>query len=749
MKNENPIHETGPGSPGMISVDHEKQHNARQLPQRYDGRLKVTGKAKYSAEFPVKDIAYGYIVQSTIPSGTVAAIDIAAASRASGVLAILTPFNAPRVKAAGNVHLLQDTSVFFNGQPIAVVIARSLPEAMHAASLLHVTYKPTQARLDFNALVGEARDPRRGPSHNERGDIAASQAKAAVTIEQTYTTPIQNHNPMEPHATIAWWDGDKLSVYDSTQGITGVRQNLVNTFSLKPDDVHVQCPFVGGGFGTKGSVWSHVALAAMSAKVVQKPVKISIGRDQMFGPVGARPNTLQKIKLAASSDGRLLVTRHDVLMYTSIFNDFVEGAANQTAFLYNSESLSISHRLVELNLGSGTWMRAPGESTGTVGLEIALDELAEKLNMDPIQLRLINYAEADPSHNNRPWSSKHLHECYEQAAERFNWDRRKPTPGQVREGNKLIGYGMATAVYGANRGPSSATVRILPNGRLHVGIGTQDLGTGTYTILAQTAAAVFSTDPALVDVEIGDSALPRSGGSGGSTTAASVCPAVYDAAVQAQLKLAQIAVADSASPHHGATPDDLDTRDGNLFSKTSPAKSEPITAIIARNGNTPIEATATSELSKDRNNFSSHSWGAVFAEVAVDADTWMPQVRRIVATYDIGTLLNDKTGINQLHGGIVWGISMALHEEAHIDPVYGRTVNANIAEYHVPVNADVGEIDVTCLNIPDYKFNPLGARGIGEIGITGTAAAIANAIYNATGKRVRDLPVTIDKLMRA
>lgn len=746
----------------MNAIDHEKQHNSKQLPHRYDGRLKVTGKATYAAEFPVKDVTYGYIVQSTIASGTVATIDTAAASRASGVMAILTPFNAPKVKPAANVHLLQDTNIVYNGQPIALVVARSLPEAIHAATLLKITYSPATPRLDFKALAGESRPPKvRGvarepgtsalpPGVNVRGDLASSQARAAVTIEQTYTTPIQTHNPMEPHATIAWWEGDKLSVYDATQGITGVRQNLVNTFSLKPDDVHVQCPFVGGGFGTKGAVWSHVPLAAMAAKVVGKPVKISIGRDQMFGPVGSRPNTLQKIKLAASSDGKLLVTQHDVLMYTSMFNDFVEGSANQTAFLYNSESLSTSHRMVELNLGTGNWMRAPGEATGTVALEIALDELAERLKMDPIQLRLINYAEADPSYNNRPWSSKHLHECYEQASERFNWDRRKSTPGVVREGNHLIGYGMATAVYGANRGPSSATVRLLPNGRIYVGIGTQDLGTGTYTILAQTAAAVFAMDPALADVQLGDSTLPRSGGSGGSTTAASVCPAVYDAAVKAQLKLAQLAVADSASPLHGTNPDDLDTRDGNLFSKSSPEKSEPITAVIARNGNTPIEATATSEVPpRGSGPYSSQSWGAVFAEVAVDADTWMPHVRRVVATYDIGTLLNDKTGINQLQGGIVWGISMALQEETRIDPVYGRAVNANLGEYHVPVNADVGEIDVTCLNIPDYKFNPLGARGIGEIGITGAAAAIANAIYNATGKRVRDFPITIDKLMRA
>jgi xanthine dehydrogenase YagR molybdenum-binding subunit len=404
--------------------------------------------------------------------------------------------------------------------------------------------------------------------------------------------------------------------------------------------------------------------------------------------------------------------------------------------------------VVELNLGMGTWMRAPGEATGSFGLEVALDELAEKLNIDPIQLRLVNYAENDPRQG-RPWSSKHLRECYTQAAERFGWSKRTAQPGRRREGNKLIGYGMATANYGAGRRPSSAVVRFLPNGRVFVGVGTQDLGTGTYTILAQTAADALFMDPTLVDVKLGDTTLPPSGGSGGSTTAASVCPAVYDAATQAKLKLAQLAIADTQSPLHGATAEDIETRDGKLCLKSNPEKSEPITTLIARNGNTPVEALATSEMPKDRDSFSSHSWGAIFAEVAVDADTHMVQVRRMVGTYDIGTLINTKTGTNQLIGGVVWGISMALHEETLIDPTYGRTVNENFAEYHVPVNADIHEIDVTALNIPDYKFNPLGSRGIGEIGITGAAAAIANAIYNATGKRVRDLPITLDKIMQA
>ena len=720
----------------------------RQLENRYDGRAKVTGRAKYAAEFPVENVAYAYIVQATVPSGSIASIDQSAASHASGVISVITPFNAPKLSVPGTVNILQDTNVLYNGQPIAVVVARSLPEAKQAARLLRIDYKQQPAKLDFNALLKDARPPKRDREDSRRGDPEACLAKAAVVIDQTYSTPIQNHNPMEPHATIASWDGDKLSVYDATQGISGVQGSLARAFSIPPANIHVQCPFTGGGFGCKGYVWSQTILAAMAAKVAERPVKLVLEREQMFGPVGSRPNTSQRIKLAAASDGKLLLQEHDSTCYTSFISDWVEDAADQTTLLYDSESLSTSHRVVELNFGMGTWMRAPGEATGSVGLEIALDELAEKLKIDPVQLRLINYAENDPRQGH-PWSSKHLRECYTQAADRFGWAKRTSQPGQHREGNKLIGYGMATANYGAGRRPSSAVVRFLPNGRVFVGVGTQDLGTGTYTILAQTAADALFMDPTLVDVKLGDTTLPRSGGSGGSTTAASVCPGVYDAAIQAKLKLAQLAVGDAQSPLHGATAEDINTKDGKIFLKSSPEKSEPITTLIARNGNTPVEATATSEMPKDRESFTAHSWGAIFAEVAVDADTHMVQVRRMVGTYDIGTLINTKTGTSQLIGGVVWGVSMALHEETLIDTTYGRTINENLAEYHVPVNADIHEIDVTAVGIPDYRFNPLGSRGIGEIGITGAAAAIANAIYNATGKRVRDLPITLDKIMQA
>jgi xanthine dehydrogenase YagR molybdenum-binding subunit len=564
---------------------------------------------------------------------------------------------------------------------------------------------------------------------------------------------------MEPHATLAWWDGEKLNVYDATQYITGDRSTLANIFSLPLENVHVMDPYVGGGFGCKGSTWSHVILCAMASKIVQKPVQLALERTQMFGPVGYRPSIVNKIKLAATPDGKLTLIQHDATMTASTMEDFVEPIVLPARMLYNSAANSTSTSMVDMNLGVATFMRAPGESCGTAVFEIAMDELAEKLSIDPVQLRLINYADQNPDEH-KPWSSKHLRECYTQAAQRFGWNKRNPKPGQLSEGNNLIGYGMATATYPANRSAAQAVVRLLPNGRVFVGSGTQDLGTGMYTIMAQTAAQELGLDPSLFDVKLGDSTLPRAPVSGGSQSAASVCPAVQDACKQAKLAAGALAVGDAQSPVHGslAADDaqspvhgslaaDVDVHAGRVFLKKDPSKGEDITALIARNGNKPIEVQGSAEPGEDKTATTQQSFGAVFAEVAVDRDTRMVHVRRIVATYDIGTLMNHQTGINQLQGGIVWGVGFALHEASLIDPVTGRTVNENLADYHVPVNRDIGTLDVTVLNIPDTKFNPLGARGIGEIGITGAAAAVANAIYNATGIRVREYPITPDKLL--
>jgi xanthine dehydrogenase YagR molybdenum-binding subunit len=743
-----------------------------QLADRYDGIAKVTGKAKYAGEFTepfAKDeLVYARIAQSSIPCGTLVSIDRSAAERAPGVVAVLTPFNMPKLNTAKpepparrNLSVLGDTEVHYNGQPIALIVAETLEQARFAETLLKIKYSTKPAKLELPAeyakqnRLDEARlpkNPGKDTPSNTRGDVQAGFAQAAVTIDETYVTPIQVHNPMEPHATIAWWEGEKLNIYDSTQYISGVKQSIARALNIPLDDVRVQCPYTGGGFGSKGSMWSHVPLAATAAKLVGKPVKLVLERPQMFGPVGYRPTTLNRIKLGATADGKLTAIEQDVVMNASMMEDFVEHSANPAKKLYASANNRVSEKMVDTNLGVATFMRAPGEAPGTAVLEIAMDELAEKLKMDPLQLRLVNYAEKDPAED-KPWSDKHLRDAYTQAAERFGWAKRNTTPGQRIEGSNLIGHGMATATYPANRSAAQAVVRILPGGKVYAASGSQDLGTGMYTMIAQTAAQTLGLDIAkdrtVVEAALGDSTLPKAPVSGGSQSTASVTPAVQAAAQQAILKLSVLAINDAQSPLHGLKTMDLVAKDGKLINKAKPSQSDTFAALIERNGNQPVEAMGSAEPSEDRSSFTSNSWGAVFAEVAVDRYTHMPRVRRIVATYDIGTLMNNKTGLNQLMGGIVWGVSFALHEEAHIDPVYGRTVNNNLAEYHVPVNRDIGEVDVTVLNIADTKFNPLGGRGIGEIGITGAAAAVANAIYNATGKRIREYPITPDKIMVA
>ncbi len=725
---------------------------------RVDGKSKVTGEAKYAAEFQVPNVAHAVMVRSTVPNGKILSMDTALAQRVPGVIAILTPSNAPKLPQGGKagIHppagrtlsLLQDDEVHYNGQPIALVVAESLHAGLYAKSLIVVRYQTTEPKLDFVAEMNDSHPGHHGkdPADEGRGDVDAGLAQAEVKVDEIYTTPIQTHNPMEPHATIAKWDGDHLTLYDATQYVSGVKSSISKTLGIPDDNVHVICPYVGGGFGCKGSMWSHVVLAAMAAKQINRPVKIALERPQMFGPVGARPQTYQHIVLGATRDGKLTSVRHDVHCHTSVMEDFLEPSAVQTRMLYACPNLTTSHRLVPLNLGVPTFQRAPGEATGTFALEVAMDELAYKLKMDPLQLRLINYAEEDPQ-SKKPFSGKHLRECYTQGAEKFGWSKRNHEPRSMQDGGQLIGWGLATATYPGNRMAASALVRFMPNGRVLVASGTQDLGTGTYTIMAQVAADALSIPIDKIDVKIGDTALPKAPVSGGSMSAASVTPAVKAAATQARLKLLTVAAGDSQSPMHGANADELDFKDGKVFRKSSPDKSESFTAIIARQGNKPIEATGDAQPEQDAERFSVHSFGAVFAEISVDPQLGLVRVRRVVGVYDVGKLLNTKTGSSQLIGGIVWGISLALFEEVHVDPHTGRIVNANLAEYHVPVNADIHEIDVSVIDIPDMNFNPLGARGIGEIGITGAGGAVANAIYHATGKRLRDVPITPDKLM--
>ncbi|MGH9529719.1 MAG: xanthine dehydrogenase family protein molybdopterin-binding subunit [Terriglobales bacterium] len=725
---------------------------------RVDGKAKVTGAAKYSAEFQESNVAHAVMVRSTIPNGRIASIDVTRAKRAAGVIAILTLSNAPKLPQGGKagVHppagrvlsILQDDEVHYNGQPIALVVAESLHAAHYASSLVKVEYEQSAPKLDFMAGLDDSHPGHHGkdPADEGRGDVEAGLKQAEIKVDEIYTTPIQTHNPMEPHATIAKWDGDHLTLYDSTQYVSGVKSTISKTLGIPDDNIHVICPYVGGGFGCKGSMWSHVVLAAMAARQINRPVKIALERPQMFGPVGARPQTRQHIQLGATRDGKLTAIRHDVHCHTSVIEDFLEPSAVQTRILYACPNVATSHRLVPLNLGTPTFQRAPGEATGTFALEVAMDELAYKLNMDPLQLRLANYADEDPQ-SKKPFSGKHLRECYAQGAEKFGWSRRNPEPRSTKDGELLIGWGMATATYPGNRAPASALVRFQPNGRVLVASGTQDLGTGTYTIMSQVASDALGIPIKLIDVKLGDTNLPKAPVSGGSMSAASVTPAVKAAATQARLKILTMAANDPQSSLHGADVEELDFKDGKVFRKSSPDQAESFTAIIARNGSQAIEATAEAQPEQDAQRFSAHSFGAVFAEVSVDPDLGIARVRRVVGVYDIGKLLNKKTGASQFIGGIVWGISIALFEEVHVDPHTGRIVNANLAEYHVPVNADIPEIDVSVIDIPDMNFNPLGARGIGEIGITGVAGAVANAIYHATGKRLRDVPITPDKLI--
>jgi xanthine dehydrogenase YagR molybdenum-binding subunit len=723
---------------------------------RVDGPPKVTGSASYSADFALPRMAHAVLVLSTIASGRISAIDSAEAARMAGVLTVMTHLNAAKLPDGGRagvdppagrvLTLLQDDRVYFNRQPVAVVVAETLDQAVAAAAHVTVRYVEEPAQLSFADQRSSAHAPKKvnqEPTDSQRGSPPAGPFAAQVTA--VYTTPMEHHNPMEPHATLAQWQGDRLTLYDATQYVSGCRNTIAKILGIDKQNVRVVCPYVGGGFGCKGSTWSHVPLAAMAARQVGRPVKLVLERPQMFGPVGGRPQTEQRVVLAAGEGNRFLDTQHDVYSHTSTIEDFTEPSALQTRMQYACPNVRTSHRLVPMTVGTPTFQRAPGEATGTFALESAIDELAHRLGIDPIELRRRNEPSMDED-KQLPWSSRRLLECYESGAKAFNWSARTAQPRSMRQGSDLVGLGMAAATYPANRSAASASARVTPDGMLIVASGTQELGTGMYTIMTQIAAQMLGFPLDRVRVELGDSRFPEAPVSGGSQSTASVAPAVQAAVKALRDQLAGLAVADEASPVFGAPLEEVTIEDGAI-SRRGSGRREPVAATLARNGGRTLEAQASAKPGDEKKRYSMHSFGAVFVEVRVDPQLCIIRVPRVVARYDVGKLMNAKTGRSQLMGGIVMGIGMALMEESILDSRNGRIVNANLAEYHVPTNADIGMIDVDVVADEDLVIDPLGARGIGEIGITGVAAAVANAVFHATGVRVRDLPITPDKLL--
>ncbi|HZM02784.1 MAG TPA: xanthine dehydrogenase family protein molybdopterin-binding subunit, partial [Candidatus Saccharimonadales bacterium] len=635
---------------------------------RVDGKLKVTGKARYSAEYPLANLAHAVSVEANIAKGQIKTIETSRAESAPGVIAVLTHRNAPKLHAIDSKKSqampgefwppLQDDTVFYDGQVIALVVADSFEQAQYAATLVTPEYQ--KEGMQSEATTSQPKKNDVGQKlRTARGDVEKGLAEASVRLQETYRTPVEHHNPMEPHATIALWNEDELILYDSTQGVMATRTGVAESFGIPKKKVHVISLFLGGGFGCKGALWARPLLAAMAAKQVARPVKFVVSRRQMFTANGHRPQTTQEINLGAAQNGALTAIRHVTTVEGSTVSNFIEPSGAATQMLYACPNLEVLHTLMRLDHPGPTFMRAPGEATGTYALEAALDELAYRLKMDPVQLRLVNYTDTDPE-GKKPFSSKHLKECYQVGSQLIGWTERNPKPGSMREGGSLIGYGMATATYPAHRWPASARAQILANGRAVVESATQDLGTGTYTIMTQIAAESLDLPVERIEFKLGDSLFPEAPVSGGSASAASVGPAVRAASLAVKKKLVKLALGDSDSPLHGQSEDSIAVENGRLFLRQDVSKGETYAEILGRQKLPDIEAEST-ELPDDKHH-SFHSFGAQFVKVKVDPLLGTVRVTKCASVMDIGRVLNAKTARSQVIGGVVFGIGMALFE---------------------------------------------------------------------------------------
>ncbi len=733
---------------------------------RVDGPLKVTGRAKYAVEFEMPNCAYAWPVSSNIAKATITAIDTKAAEVAPGVIKILTHENAPKPKEAQGSedetkahgirieerNPLDDNKVYYGGQYVALVIAETLEQARHAASLVRVDCSPEEPLLFLDRAMKEAsgKAKKNEEAQASKGEVEnVLNDRNLITIEQTYLTPTETHNPIEMHGTIAKWGGDeKLTVWDATQFVKGVQSILARTYGLKLENVEVIDPFVGGAFGSKGPVWPHTLLATMAAKVVGRPVKFYVPRREMFTCTGHRTPTRQTIALAATKDGRLQAMRHRTETLTSPVGDWVESCGvRSTGAMYASPNIKIEETIFPANIGTPNFMRAPGECPGTYALECAMDELAIALQMDPVELRLTNYAAEHPI-KGKPFSAKHLKETYSLGVEKFGWAKRNPQTGSMRDRDLLVGWGMATCTYPAHKWEAAAKAILHADGRATVQCATHDLGTGAYTAFTQISSEQLGIPFEKVTFQLGDSKYPFGPVAGGSNSTATVGEAIHRVAGLLHTALAKLAAEDPNSPLHDLSPNDIVmVEPGRIGLKNDRTKSDSYSDILRRAGKDSLTVESEMPEEEKEKEQAFQSWGAHFVEVKIDSLIPRVQVTRVVTTIDCGRVVTYKPARSQIIGGVVMGIGMALHEATEYDPKTGVPVNANLAEYHVPANADIPPIEVHFVGEPDFAFNPVGCRGIGEIGITGIAAAVANAVYHATGKRIRDLPITPDKLI--
>jgi xanthine dehydrogenase YagR molybdenum-binding subunit len=724
---------------------------------RIDGHAKVTGGAKYAAEFNVPGLVHAFIVESTIAKGRILHIDASEALRVEGVIDVLTHEKRPRMADTDDAYKddvapegapyrpLYDSKIMFSGQPVALVLAEEWEIARFAASLVRVEYEQEAHVTDLyrqREVAFALPEPAK-----PRGNAAKAFAAADVGHQGEYYVPIEHHNPMEPYASTVTWDGGgKLTVYDKTQGVQNVQRYVCGIFDMKPDDVRVMSPFVGGAFGSGLRPQYQVVLAVLAARSVERPVRLVLTRQQMYS-LGYRPAMIQRIELGATAGGTLDAITHEAITVTSQYEDFHRHETTWSGLLYKSANAKYAHKLARLDLPTSCDMRGPSATTGVYALESAMDELAVALKLDPLELRLRCYSDRDQNNGDLPFSSKNLRECYRQGAEMFGWDKRNPEPRSMRDGSELVGWGMATGVWEALQVPITVRIVLTANGHAEVACATSDIGTGTYTIMAQVAADALGLPLDNISIKLGDSTLPQSPVEGGSWIAASVSNGIVTTSNAIREELLRLAKKVPGSPLANATPDKVAFADGKLVSRQDASRAISIADVMRHGAVDRIEQEKSTNFANDgKHAHNTHS--ALFAEVRVDEQLGVIRVTRIVSAVAAGRILNTKTAHSQVMGGVVWGIGVALHEETLIDHKFGRIMNANIAEYHIPVNADVHDIKVIFVEEQDNIVNPLGIKGLGEIGIVGVAAAIANAVYHATGKRIRDLPITLDKLQR-